>query len=432
MSTATATDSERGTFRALRHRDFRLWIIGLLLSSIGTWMQITAQDWTVLTILTDEDASSLALVIALQTVPQLLLLPVAGYVTDRFSRRRVLAVTQVWMACAAVILGVLVLTGIAQYWHVCLMAATLGIAQAFDAPARQTFVVDLLPPSGLSNGIALGGATFNLARLIGPAIAGVLIGQVGPGWIFLANGLSFSAMLIALSLMRLESARPRPRPESGLKSMLSGISYVAGHRDIRILVLLVFLVLGCVGAAMNLLVISTATTVFDVDAEAFGLLTSIMAVGSVAGALFVAGRREPKIWLLLSSITVIGLSLCVASAMPTFVAFACIMPVLGFGLISALATCNAAVQMRTDPALRGRVMGVYIAAWMAGSPVGALVFGGIVDGAGARTALAAAGGVSLVAAAGAAALFRLRREPSVDGAPAESTASSLDPREERA
>ncbi|BDZ44125.1 MFS transporter [Naasia aerilata] len=308
MSTASSPVVVKGTFRALAHRDFRLWIVGLLLSSIGTWMQITAQDWTVLTILTDEDASALALVIALQTVPQLVLLPVSGYVTDRFSRRRVLAVTQVWMALMAVLLGVLVLTGVAQYWHVCVLATALGAAQAFDAPARQTFVVDLLPPSGLSNGIALGGATFNLARLIGPAIAGVLIGQVGPGWIFLVNGLSFAAMLGALTLMRLESVGERQKPEAGLRSMLSGISYVARHRDIRILVVLVFLVLGCVGAAMNLLVISMATTVFDVDAGAFGLLTSIVAVGSVVGALFVASRRQPRIGLLLGAIALIGVS----------------------------------------------------------------------------------------------------------------------------
>jgi len=393
-------------FRALGFRNYRLWIAGLLVSSIGTWMQMTAQDWAVLTILTDRDAGALAFVIAMQTAPQLLLLPVAGYVTDRVPRRTVLILTQCAMGALALVLGVLMLSGVAAYWHVCVLAGVAGITQAFDAPARNTFANELVDADVLSNAIALGAATFNLARLIGPAVAGVLIGVLGPGWIFIANGVTFVAVIVGLLLMRTSELRVVERDDGSTGRWMGGVRYVWRHKPILTLILLVFLVVGFVGSSLNLLIITTGTLEFDAGAEGFGLLTSVSAAGSIVGALFVASRARPKVGLVLLSAGGVGVSLLISAAMPTFVAFAVTMPLVGFALMSTMATVNAAVQTMAEPGLRGRVMGVYMTAWMAGAPIGALVLGFVIDLAGARAALVCSGAIAVLAALGCSLIFR--------------------------
>lgn len=393
-------------FRALGSRNYRLWIMGLFVSSIGTWMQMTAQDWAVLTILTDRDASALAFVIAMQTAPQLLLLPIAGYVTDRIPRRTLLAITQCAMGVLALVLGFLMLTGIATYGQVCVVAVLVGVTQAFDAPARNTFANELVDADVLSNAIALGAATFNLARLIGPAIAGVLIGLLGPGWIFIANGVTFAAMLLGLALMRNAELRPIERDDESSGKWLGGIRYVWRNKPILTLIVLVFVVIGVVGTSMNLLVITAATLEFDSNAQGFGLLISCIAAGSIIGALFVASRAVPKVALVLVSATGVGVGLMLASIMPSFLLFAVVMPLIGFALMATMATVNAAVQTMAEPGLRGRVMGVYMTAWMAGAPIGALTLGVVIDVAGARVALLSAGIIAVLAAAGCALAFR--------------------------
>lgn len=397
----------RGTFRALSHRNYRLWIAGLFISGIGTWMQMTAQDWTVLTVLTDRDAGALSVVIALQTAPQLLLLPIAGYASDRIPRRRLLIFTQIAMGTLALMLGILLLGGAAQYWQVCVLAGLTGAVQAFDSPARNTFGNELVEQESLPNAIALGGATFNLARLVGPAVAGLAIGAVGPGWIFIANSVTFLAMLAGLALMRRDEFHPVVRDDGSTGRWLGGLRYVRDNRQVFALILLVFVVVGVVGSSINLLVITAATTEFDSGALGFGVLTSCIAGGSILGALFAAGRPRPRLRVLLGAVGVLGISLALAAAMPTYLFFAITMPVVGFALMTAMATVNAAVQTMTHPGMRGRVMGVYMAAWMGGAPLGALALGAIIDATGPRVALVVAGALTVVCA-GAVAL-RLRR-----------------------
>lgn len=417
MNGAVTAPARAKTFRAFSHPSFRLWISGLFISGIGTWMQMTAQDWTVLTALTDHDAGALSFVIALQTAPQLLLLPLAGYVSDRFPKRRVLLAAQVSLGLNAAILGTLVITGVAQYWHVCVLAALLGVAQAFDAPARQTMVNELVPPADLSNGIALGGATFNLARLVGPAIAGVLIGVIGAGWIFYLNALSFVAMILVLIVMKLDHRMPIASAESRTAALLGGFSYVVRHREIRIFIAVLFVVVGLVGNSMNLLIITAATTVFDAGAEGFGVLTSAVALGSVLGALFAAGRSKPRVRVLLISVLVVGGALLLASVMPTYLTFLILMPIVGIGTMSGMTTLNALVQTRTELSMRGRVMAIYMAAWVTGATIGAIIFGAIIEAVGSQAAIAIGGGAVLLTAAIAALL--LRRESNLAAAAAQ-------------
>lgn len=412
------TTAARTVFRALAFRNYRLWIAGLFVSGIGTWMQMTAQDWTVLTILTDHDAAALSLVIALQTAPQLVLLPIAGYASDLIPRRRLLAITQIAQAILAIALGVLLLTGTAEYWQVCVLAGLTGATQAFDAPARNTFANELVDQEALPNAIALGGATFNLARLVGPAIAGLLIGLVGPGWIFIANAATFGATLVGLALMRARELKPVARNDVAAGRWLGGIRYVRRDRRLLTLILLVFVVVGFVGSSMNLLVITAATGEFGADAAGFGLLTSCIAAGSILGALFAGSRARPRIRLLVIAAAAFGVALAVAAGMPTYGLFALTMPLAGFALMTTMSTVNAAVQTMSDPGMRGRVMGVYMTAWVGGAPLGAVVMGVIIEAAGPRVALLAAGALATGAAVVVAVAFRgmerlrlLRAEP---------------------
>ena len=405
-------------FRALAHRNYRLWIAGLFISGIGTWMQMTAQDWTVLTVLTDQDAGALSVVIALQTAPQLVLLPISGYVSDRIPRRRLLIGTQIAMGLLAVTLGCLLLGGVAEYWHVCVLAAVTGAVQAFDAPARNTFGNELVDPEILPNAIALSGATFNLSRLVGPAIAGLLIGVVGPGWIFVANAVTFVAMLIGLGLMRAQEFRPVQRDDGRSGRWLGGIRYVLRDGRVLALIVMVFVVVGFVGNSITLLVITAATKEFGLGAAGFGLLTSCIAAGSIAGALFAAARRSPRPRVLLTAALGVGIALLLAAVMPTTETFAFSMPLVGFFLMAAMATVNALVQTWTPPGMRGRVIGVYMLAWMGGAPLGALSFGAVVEAAGPRVALAVAGGVAALCAVGVGLRLRSLRASGAAAAPA--------------
>ncbi|WP_150958174.1 MFS transporter [Microbacterium testaceum] len=408
----------RVMFRALAHRNYRLWIAGLFISGIGTWMQMTAQDWTVLTVLTDQDAGALSVVIALQTAPQLILLPISGYVSDRIPRRRLLIGTQIAMGLLAVTLGCLLLGGVAEYWHVCVLAAVTGAVQAFDSPARNTFGNELVHPGVLPNAIALGGATFNLARLVGPAIAGLLIGVVGPGWIFIANAVTFVAMLAGLGLMRAHEFHPVQRDDGRSGRWLGGIRYVLRDRRVLALIVMVFLVVGFVGNSITLLIITAATKEFDLGAAGFGLLTSCIAAGSIVGALFAAARRSPRPRVLLAAALGFGVALLLAAVMPTAEAFAISMPLVGFFLMAAMATVNALVQTWTPPGMRGRVIGVYMLAWMGGAPLGALSFGAVVEAAGPRVALAVGGGVAALCAVGVGLRLRSLRASGAAAAPA--------------
>ena len=287
-----------GTFRSLRSFNFRLWTAGALVSNVGTWMQRVAQDWLVLTQLTHHDASALGIVMGLQFAPQLLLLPWTGSAADRLNQRKLLMLTQATMGVLALILGVLTIAGVIRLWHVYVFAFLSGSAAALDAPVRQTFVAEMVGDADLPNAVALNSTSFNAAQMIGPAVAGLLIASVGIGWAFLLNGLSFAAVLISMSFFRLSELRASARAHRTASGFLEGLRYVWRRPDLRAILIMLFLI-GTFGMNFPIFISTMAVNVFHSDARAFGLLSSIMAVGTLSGALFAAGRQKPGLASLL-------------------------------------------------------------------------------------------------------------------------------------
>ncbi|HEY0463501.1 MAG TPA: MFS transporter, partial [Polyangiaceae bacterium] len=315
------TSSSPGTFRSLRGFNYRTWAVGAFVSNVGTWMQRTAQDWIVLTQLSHHNATAVGVVMALQFGPHALLLPVTGFVADHFDRRKLLLFTQASMGVLALGLGILTVTGAVRLWHVDAFAFLLGCVSAFDAPARQTFVSDLVEDVDLSNAVALNSTSFNAGRLIGPAVAGVLIASVGSGWVFLINAASFAGVLGSLSSLRGAEMRIRARPLRTPGSFAEGFRYVWRRPDLKALLLMMFLI-GTFGLNFPIFISTMSVSVFHAGASQFGLLTSVMAAGSVAGALLAARRARPRIGLLLAGTAIFGFGLALAALMPNYAWFA--------------------------------------------------------------------------------------------------------------
>ena len=289
-----------GTFRSLANYNYRLWAGGAIVSNVGTWMQRVAQDWLVLTQLTDNSASALGVVMALQFGPQMLMLPLSGFAADFFDRRKLLMVTQAAMGLCALGLGLLTVTGLVQLWHVYVFAFLHGCTAAFDAPARQTFVSDLVGETDLPNAVALNSTSFNAARMVGPALAGLLIAGVGTGWAFLANALSFGGVLFSLMFLRVGDLHPSPAAAARAPGgFVAGFRYVWNRPDLRAILLMLFLI-GTFGMNFSIFISTMAVTVFHAGAGGYGLLASMMAIGTITGALLAAGREKPRIELLLS------------------------------------------------------------------------------------------------------------------------------------
>lgn len=377
-------------FRSLGVRNYRIWFIGALVSNIGAWMQATAQNWVVLTELSDNDAIAVGVTMALQFGPQLLLVPISGAVADRFDRRRVLLVTQTLLMLLACGLGLLLVVGDAELWHLYGFALALGIVNAFDTPARQAFVSDLVGTEQLSNAVALNSASFNSARLIGPAVAGVLIALVGSGWVFLLNAVSFVGMLSALAAIRVPrptAAEPSGRESQG-NQLIAGFRYVLKRHDLVVIFLIVF-VIGAFG--MNFPVYSSTMAVeFGRGAGEYGLLSSVLAIGSLAGALLVARRPAARFRAVVLAAGGFGAASLVSALMPSFWSFAATLVLLGYCTSTLLSTANAFVQTTTDPAVRGRVLSLYFAILMGGTPLGAPIVGAVSDAFGARWGLGVA------------------------------------------
>ena len=365
------------TFASLSIRNYRIYALGAIVSNVGTWMGRVAQDWVVLTELTDHSASALGIVTGLQFLPMLLLAPWTGAVTDRYPKRVLLLVTQAMLGLAALAGGLLVVTGTAQLWHFYLLALVTGIATAFDNPARQTFVSEMVPRERLSNAVALNSASFNLGRLIGPAVAGLVIAGIGSGQALLVNSLTFVSVIIALLCMRASELTPAPRV-TGRGSALEGLRYVRGRPDIVLVMVLIF-VLGTFGMNFQITIALMATQVFDRGAEDYGLLGSIMAVGSLSAALLAARRSEPRLRVLLTSLASFTLAAGAAALAPTYVTFAIALAACGLTALTVMTTANAMVQMRTEPMMRGRVMALYMAIFFGGTPLGAPIIGWIGD-----------------------------------------------------
>lgn len=385
------------TFRSLQAYNYRLWAAGALVSNIGTWMQRTAQDWVVLTELTQHDATAVGIVMGLQFGPQFLLLPLTGWAADRFDRRKLVAVTQATMGLLALALGLLTLSGQAKLWHVEVFAFLLGCASAFDAPARQVFVSQLVGEDHLANAVALNSTSFNAARMIGPAVAGVLIASIGTGPVFLLNAASFAAVLAALALLRREELHPS-HVTARRSGLTDGVRHVWGRPELRA-VLLMFFLIGTFGINFPIYIATMAVSVFHVGAGEFGLLSSAMAVGSVSGALLSARREKPRLSLLLGAALAFGVTLSIAAAMPTYRAFAVALFFVGLATQTFTTTAHSAAQLWAEPALRGRVIALVLAVSAGGTPLGAPLVGLVADTLGARWSLLAGAASGLLAAA---------------------------------
>jgi MFS family permease len=399
-----------GTFRSLRSFNFRLWTAGSLVSNIGTWMQRVAQDWLVLTQLTHHDASALGIVMGLQFAPQLLFLPWTGSAADRLNQRKLLMLTQATMGVLALVLGVLTIAGAVRLWHVYVFAFLSGSAAALDAPVRQTFVAEMVGDADLPNAVALNSTSFNAAQMIGPAVAGLLIARVGIGWAFLLNGLSFAAVLISMSFFRLPELRTSARAHRTTSGFLEGLRYVWRKPDLRAILIMLFLI-GTFGLNFPIFISTMAVNVFHSDARGFGLLSSIMAVGTLSGSLFAAGRQKPSLASLLAGAGIFGLGCTLAALAPGYWWFGAALMVIGAaGLIFTNGT-NSIMQLSTEPAMRGRVMALRVGIALGGTPIGAPIVGWVANHFGPRWALGVGAGAGFTAALVAAYVLARRKEP---------------------
>jgi len=375
-----------GTFRSLANYNYRLWASGAIVSNVGTWMQRVAQDWLVLTQLTHNNASAVGLVMALQFGPQMLMLPVSGFAADFFDRRKLLMATQAAMGLCALGLGLLTVSGLVQLWHVYVFAFLHGCSAAIDAPARQTFVSDLVGERDLPNAVALNSTSFNAARMVGPALAGLLIAGVGTGWAFLANALSFGAVLCSLTFLRVGDLHPVRRASRAPGGFVAGFRYVWQRPDLRAILLMLFLI-GTFGMNFSIFISTMAVRAFHAGAGGYGLLSSMMAIGTVTGALLAAGRERPRIELLVSGTAVFGLGCALAAIMPNYWLLGAMLVVIGVSALTITNSSNSLMQLATEPAMRGRVMAIRLAIALGGTPIGAPIVGWFVDRFGPRWAL---------------------------------------------
>ncbi len=398
------------TFRALRNHNYRLYLGGSVVSNTGTWMQRVAQDWLVLS-LPGTGGTELGITTGLQFLPVLMLSPYAGVVADRFSKRAMLQLTQLGMAFSSLLLGAIAVSGHAEVWMVYALAFVFGIASAFDGPARQSFVSEMVGPDDLTNAVGLNSASFNTARLVGPGLAGILIGLWGggvtaSGWVILLNGISYFAVIAQLRRM---DARLLHSPElrgGSPGTLLEGMRYVRSQPKMLMILVLVFFA-GTFGMNFQVTSALMATQVFGKGAGEFGILGSCLAVGSLAGALLAARRPRIRIRLLFVAAIGFGVAEIVAGLLPSYVTFALFAPVIGFSTITLLNSSNATMQITSDPALRGRVMALYMTVVMGGTPLGSPLIGWIGEHLGARWTLIIGGLLVLVGVAVALLVFRL-------------------------
>lgn len=385
-------------FRSLRGVNYRIWFAGALVSNVGTWMQRTAQDWLVLTELTSHDAVAVGITMALQFGPLLVLGPFVGVLVDRVPGRRLLIATQVAQAVLALGLGAVVLSGAAQLWMVYGFALMLGIVTAVDNPTRQTFVSELVPSTDLPNAVALNSASFNGARLLGPAVAGLAIAVIGTGWVFLVNGITYASVLAALFLLRRDQLHEVAKSPRGRGQIREGLRYVRSRPDIVTVLVIVSLV-GTFGFNFPIYTSTMARIEFGADSSAFGLLSSILAIGSVTGALFSASRERPRVRSVIVAAGAFGAATAVSALMPGYWSFAVTLVFVGVASMILMTSANGYVQSTTPARVRGRVMSIYMALFAGTTFIGAPAVGWVADTFGPRMALAVAALSGLLGAA---------------------------------
>jgi MFS family permease len=396
-----------GMFRSLRVRNYRLYASGQLVSLTGTWMQRVAQDWLVLEL--TNSGTALGIVTALQFGPALLLGLYGGMLADRSDKRRLLLATQSAIALLALLLGLLDVTGLVTYWQVLILATALGVTTAIDTPVRQSFVVEMVGKSDLTNAVAINSTIFNIGRILGPAAAGLTITAVGTGWSFLANAASSVAVLAALAMMRTSELVPSAPVRRAPGQVREGLRYVRGRSDLMLAMALIFVV-GTFGLNFQITTALIAKQVFDRGASGYGWLSTMLAVGAFLGAVVATRRRRrPSALFLLSSVAAFSTFEIAAGLMPSFTLTAIALVPTGLAMLTVTTAANSSVQLGVAPTMRGRVMALYLVCFMGGTPLGAPIIGWVAGVAGARWGLVGGGLICLLSSVAIAALMARHR-----------------------
>lgn len=388
--------AKSSALRSFKHRNFRILYPANALSNIGTWTQRVAQDWLVLE-LTHNDAATLGLVTAMQFLPAMLLSLYGGLLADRFSKRKLLLLTNFGAGLSSVVLGLLVVTHSVALWHVYALALLLGIFTAIDSPIRVSFTSELVGKDDLANAVSLNSANFNVGRLVGPALSGYLIYYFDTGPSFLINTATYAVMVATLLVIRDKDLHITTKPQRANK-LAEAFTYVRGRRDLM-LVMLTVLFTTTFGLSFQIFIALMATKEFGMGPDQFGALGSILAVGSLSGALIAARLEKHRTTKnILRGATLFGVLVMASAYLPSAVMYAAMLPIMGATVLLTLISANTYVQSNTDSALRGRVMGIYLMIFMGGTPIGSPLIGFLASAFGIRATIMFCGGVVLLAA----------------------------------
>jgi MFS family permease len=400
----------RVTFQALAVPNYRRYISGQAISLTGTWMQMTAQSWLVLTL--TGSSTDLGLIVALQTLPVLLLGPYGGVIADRVDKRRLMVILQAAMGIQALVLGLLTVTGVVTVWEIGVLAALLGVNNAFENPARQSFMSEMVGADNLRNAVTLNSVLVNVARAVGPAIGGLLIATVGVGVCFLVNAASFVAVVTSLVTLDRSALHPSIPTLRATGQLRDGLRYIARTPELAIPLVMMALV-GCLAYEFQVSLPVMARSGLHAGATGYGFMTSAMGVGAVAGGLLVAWRGTTGVRPLVIAAAAFGLTLAFATLAPSLGVELVALALVGWASISFMSTGNATLQLAAEPTMRGRVMSLWFVAFQGSTPIGGPIIGWVMALAGARAGLGV-GAVTCVLAAllGLLALRRLagRRE----------------------
>jgi MFS family permease len=401
-----------GNWRAFRHRNFRILFPANALSNIGTWAQRVAQDWLVLE-LSDNNGAALGLVTAVQFAPVLLFSLHGGKMADRVNKRKLLIWTNAIAGLASLVIGILVIAKVIELWHVFLGAAVLGISTAIDAPIRQAFTSEIVGHSDVANAVSLNSANFNAGRLVGPALSGFLIAHFSTGPSFIINATTYLFVIAALIAMREKDFFIHKKEET-LGTIREGIRYAMARPDLYVVMALVFFA-ATFGLNFQIFNALMATKEFGKGPASYGLLGTFIAVGSLTGALLSARlERFRNTRYIIKLGIVFSLSVMVLSIAPSYLWYSLWLPICGITALTMLISANSYVQTHSDPAVRGRVMGIYLLIFMGGTPFGSLLIGWMTETIGVRETIAACGGISLLAAVVIWAIFKDKVEEPAD------------------
>ncbi|HWD85694.1 MAG TPA: MFS transporter [Solirubrobacteraceae bacterium] len=395
------------TFAALEVPNYRRYLSGQSISLIGTWMQMTAQSWLVLSL--THSATALGVIVALQTLPVLLLAPYGGVIADRVDKRRMMIGLQSAMGVQALILGVLTVTGEVRVWQIGILAMLLGLNNAFENPSRQSFMLELVGPLHLRNAVSLNSVMVNVARVIGPAVAGIMIATVGTGVCFLLNAGSFVAVVASLGTMDVSALRPASPTPRARGQLREGLAYIRRTPDLAV-PLMMMAVVGCLTYEFQVTLPYMAKTGLHAGSSGFGFMTAAMGVGAVLGGLVVATRGRTGTAALVASVTGFGVAMALATVAPSLGVELIAMTLVGAGSVAFMSSGNATLQLGAAPDMRGRVMSLWFVAFQGSTPIGGPIVGALMSMAGARAGLGLGAVTCFIVAAAGALVLRVARE----------------------